>query len=228
MPRLNLKDDSLESEPEPLDSDRPVAPPPTLRDVGGDGGGGGMSTLLIVILILVILGGGVFALNYFKVIHLWGGSSASEISEALPEPELATAEGGELQSGQTPPEDASLAPATSIPEPSPAPATSTPATEEKPVKSKSSRAAAATEPPSGTGMYTVQVSSWMSRVKADEEVGKLATAGFSAYVQEATVGGETWYRVRVGRFGSVREAREVIAQLEKIAESDLWVAEVSQ
>ena len=65
MPRLNLKDDSLDADTG--GSERTIAPPPTLRDVGG---GGGSSPLLLIVLIIVVLGAGVFALNYFGIIHL--------------------------------------------------------------------------------------------------------------------------------------------------------------
>ena len=91
MPKLNLRDDGFEEESNPLDSDQSVAPPPTLREVGVSGGGGKSSTLLTVVLLVVVVGGGVFALNYFKVIHLWGKRTPKITTEAmtdqLPAPE---------------------------------------------------------------------------------------------------------------------------------------------
>jgi len=223
MPRLNLKDDSLESE-EPLESDQSTAPPPTLRDVGGGGGGKGMSTILLVVLILLVLAAAAFALNYFGVVHLWG-KKAPEVTEAIPEPDLPMPE--TTTEGETaPPEDASLAPAATIPEPAASPEVSPPVTAQ-PRATTPSRPAA-TAPPTGEGMFTVQVSSWETRAKADEEAAKLSAAGYSAYVQEGSVAGEVWYRVRVGRYGSMREAQEAATQLERVAESAIWVAQISE
>ena len=84
MPRFNLKDEAAGNDPISPDSGNPPAAP-TLREVGG--GGGSVSPLILVLLALVILAAGVFALNYFKVIHLWG-KKAPVVTESLPEPDL--------------------------------------------------------------------------------------------------------------------------------------------
>ena len=223
MPRLNLKDDGMEEEPLPLDSDKTVTPPPTLRDVGGTGGGG-RSTILLVFAVIVVLGAGVYALNYFKIIKLWGkkpaptmtmNQLAGEAKEENPPPSETTTDQGTTPEAAA----ANAAPTTeAVPvptvEPTLAPETAQP---EKPKL---------TIPTSGTGNYTVQISSWASKGKADQEASKLTSAGYTAFVEDATVGGTTWYRVRVGRYGTVKEAKDAAVQLSKMGEETAWVAKV--
>jgi hypothetical protein len=43
--------------------------------------------LVLILLIIAVLGLGVFALNHFGVIHLWG-KKAVQVTEAFPEPAL--------------------------------------------------------------------------------------------------------------------------------------------
>jgi len=235
MPKLNLRDEGFEEESNPLDSDQSVAPPPTLREVGVSGGGGKSSTLLTAILLLVVVAGGVFALNYFKVIHLWGKRipkiSNEAISDQLPPPE-SPASGASTDQGASP------APAEATPTPEPnvepsataAPPVSTPAVT-APAPSRSSRAAEQAPkfvpPPSGSGSYTVQVSSWTSKDAADREASRLSAAGMSAFVEDAVIAGENWYRVRVGRYGSSKEAKQAADQLATSMEGQIWVAKVS-
>ncbi len=104
MPRLNLKDEETGAEGGAPETSR--TPMPTgLREVGG--GGGKLSPIVLVILIVAILGAAVFALNYFKVIHLWG-KKAPVVTETFPEPELA-------------PVPEAAAPAETVPVPEPVP-----------------------------------------------------------------------------------------------------------
>jgi septal ring-binding cell division protein DamX len=237
MPKLNLRDDGFEEESNPLDSDQSVAPPPTLREVGVSGGGGKSSTLLTVILLIVVVGGGVFALNYFKVIHLWGKRTPKVQTEALtdqlPTPDQTAAGANSTDQGSTaaPAPDAS----TPTPEPSlepsastPTPTTSTPVPTTKPSRrADATPPATFTPPPSGSGNFTVQVSSWTSKDMAEKEASRLNTAGMSAFVEDAVIAGENWYRVRVGRYGSSKEAKEAADQLAKSMEGQIWVAKVS-
>ncbi len=211
MPRLNLKDDEME-EPIPLDSDKPIPPPPTLREVGGGGGGGKTSPLLLILVILVVLAGGVYALNYFKVIKIFGKKTpkiAEVMPEALPPPETGTTDLGSV------PPTTTETPAVESPTPEPAPEPTPPPEHVTPAI-----------PPSGSGSYTVQVSSWTTKAKADEEAARLSSAGYGAFVEDAVVGGENWFRVRVGRYGSPKEARAAAAELQKSMEDQLFVAKI--
>lgn len=201
MPRLNLRDESLEEESGVPESETPV--PPTLREVDG---GGRMSPILLVILLILVVGLGVFALNHFGVIHLWGKKAPAVAESTIPEPAI-------------PEPQPEQAPAEPTPEVAPPPEAAKPAPEVKP---------APAPPPTGTGAYTVQVSSWASQAKADAEAARLAAAGFSAFVEEGVVGGQTWHRVRIGRYASEKEAAEAVRTMQPGMESDLWVARVGR
>jgi|WetSurMetagenome_2_1015567.scaffolds.fasta_scaffold198525_2 cell division protein FtsN len=222
MPRLNLRDDELEGEGGPLEPEKMSSPPPTLREVGGSSGHS--SPLLLIIIIIVALAGGVFLLNQFKVIHLWG-KRAPKVTEALPEPSLPGEEnvdqgtnpvaGGE----QAPPvgsDPGAVTPATT-----PTPEVDNPAPELKPAEQAKIKA---TLPPSSGGKYTVQVSAWTSKEKADEQAAKLSAAGMDAYVEGTSIDGVEWYRVRVGHYGNEKEAKEAAAQLQHSMEGVIWVA----
>lgn len=221
MPRLNLKDESAEGDS--FQDSESTSAPPTLREVGGGGGGGGLSPLVLILLIIAVLGLGVFALNHFGVIHLWG-KKAVQVTEAFPEPVLPEPTLPEA-AGQSP---QGVAPAPTT-EAAPEPATEQAPQITPPAREPASRSTVqAPPPPSGSGSFTIQVSSWASKAKADAEAGRLAAAGLNAYVEEGMVGGTAWYRVRVGRYASEREAKEAIAKMQPGMETDLWVARVGR
>lgn len=198
MPKLNLKDEGMEEEMQPVEPEgmgEPTPPTPRLRETATEGRG--PSPLLQVVLAVLILGILTVALNYFGVIHLWGKKTPA-VTEIIPEP-VVTA----------PPETARVETPTPTPTPLPIP--------EKPKPTI----------PSGSGRYTVQVSAWMTQAKADEEAGKLSAAGYSAFVEGAVISGETWHRVRVGRYATEKEAAAAAAQLQQMLENGIWVARVS-
>ena len=60
--------------------------------------------------------------------------------------------------------------------------------------------------------FNVQVSSWRSAIKADEEMKRLKALGYKAFVVQAYLPakGGTWHRVRIGGFKSVDEARNFL------------------
>jgi cell division protein FtsN len=62
---------------------------------------------------------------------------------------------------------------------------------------------------------------------ADREASRLSAAGMSAFVEDAVIAGENWYRVRVGRYGSSKEAKDAADQLAKSMEGQIWVARVA-
>jgi cell division protein FtsN len=75
------------------------------------------------------------------------------------------------------------------------------------------------------GKYTVQVSSWRTRRRAELDAQRFSAKGFNAYVQSAEIPelGGTWYRVRVGSYATRGEAREMADQLAGLLESGYWV-----
>ena len=206
MPRFNLKDEATGAEPiTPETGKTPAAP--TLREVGG--GGGSVSPLILVLLALVILAAGVFALNYFKVIHLWG-KKAPVVTETLPEPDVPKAGS----------EQAAMPPAESLPLPGktePAPAKTAPAKESAPSRDLS-------VVPAGNGKFTIQFSAWTSKVKADDQASKLVAGGYEAFVDQAKAHGKSWYRVRVGRFDSKGQAHETVVKLQNMTEDQVYVS----
>jgi cytoskeletal protein RodZ len=239
MPKLNLKDDGFEEEQNPLDTDDSMAPPPTLREVGGGGEGGGKSSVLLIVLLVVgVLALGVFALNYFKVIHLWGKKvpkSTAQIDNTLPLPEpqmnqgTATQQPDQTQPGAenaaTTPTPTTTTPA-GTPEPNleSTPAASTPAAVQ-PLTTSSTPAPKFVPPASsGSGSFTVQVSSWTSKALAEKQAGRLTEAGMSAFVEDVVIAGENWYRVRVGHYATSKEAKDAADQLSRSLEGRIWVA----
>ncbi|MEW6507112.1 MAG: SPOR domain-containing protein [Bacteroidota bacterium] len=62
--------------------------------------------------------------------------------------------------------------------------------------------------------YNVQVSSWRNKDKAEQEVIRLRGLGLNAFIFEAYLPqkGGTWYRVRIGNFKTVEEAKYFISR----------------
>ncbi len=74
------------------------------------------------------------------------------------------------------------------------------------------------------GFYTIQVSAWRSESKARRQAQLYRDRGLEAYVQRAEVPDlGTWYRVRVGRYQSLTEARRAAASLRDIPADETWV-----
>jgi len=75
------------------------------------------------------------------------------------------------------------------------------------------------------GKYTVQVSSWQTRRRAERDAERFSAKGFRAYVQSADLPelGGTWYRVRVGSYATRRDAKEMAERLAGLLESGYWV-----
>jgi cell division septation protein DedD len=83
------------------------------------------------------------------------------------------------------------------------------------------RAAAPSEP-QGTG-YAVQIAALNIRSEADAIAKRLATKGYAAYVVNPAAGTPQIYRVRIGKFGSRREAETIATKLEKEEQFKPWV-----
>ncbi len=74
------------------------------------------------------------------------------------------------------------------------------------------------------GYYTIQMSSWRSRAKAESEAERYRGMGLEAYVQQADLGEKgTWYRVRVGRYPALSEAQEAARSLTGVDPDRAWV-----
>jgi len=216
MPRLNLKDEGLDADGASETSKSP-SPTPALREVGA--GGGRVSPIILIALIIVVLAGGVYALNHFKVIRLWG-KKAPVVTETLPEPEIPVAtQTQEPAAGGT---------GTASSEPVPVPGAGSEKSATTATKEPATHRPAATSAPSGSGRYTVQFAAWMSRGKAEQEASLLSAGGFDAYVDESKAGSDHWFRVRVGRYDSRGQAQEIVAKLQPMTEDVVWVAKLRE
>jgi len=240
MPKLNLRDQEMEEEglpPKPEEGvEEPIVPPPTLRELPRERR---FSPLLQIIAALLAIAAIIFGLNQFGVIHLWG--KKAPVVESLPEPEItppsqAPAEqpagtGVEPKDGTTTPAEVEPTPLPTIPKAGEVSAKkATPAAEREPaVRQKPKPTPGAAAPaglPPGEGKYTVQVSSWASRAKADAQVAEFSRGGYPAFVEEAVVAGQTWHRVRVGRYATIQEASQIAENLRATHGDGFWVGRI--
>lgn len=65
--------------------------------------------------------------------------------------------------------------------------------------------------------YAVQVASYDTMAKADRERDLLKSKRFDAYVTRSTVGGKSYFRVRIGPVSSSREAQELLEDVQRDA-----------
>jgi cell division protein FtsN len=108
-----------------------------------------------------------------------------------------------------------------------------------PPRARAERAPAVTKPPakpvkqekpssSAGSRFTLQLSSFQARAEAQAFFDELASAGFEPYIVEAQVVGRgTWYRVRLGRYGSYQEALTAKASFEKKQKRIAYVTRLS-
>ena len=85
----------------------------------------------------------------------------------------------------------------------------------------STRAPAPTAAPregAAGGAWTVQVGATMDSNEALAITLRLRGLGFEAYTVQAPLRGQTWYRIRVGRFASREDARAVESKLRQTGE----------
>lgn len=72
--------------------------------------------------------------------------------------------------------------------------------------------------------WTVQVNATTSVQEATEMARGLRAKGYDAYTVQAPMRGQTWYRVRVGRFSTHDKAKEVEVRLKKDGMENAYVA----
>ena len=61
--------------------------------------------------------------------------------------------------------------------------------------------------------YSIQIEAVMDKSGADGMVAKLRHLGYEGYLVETLIGGETWYRVRIGPFPTEAEAQSAEQKL---------------
>ena len=62
--------------------------------------------------------------------------------------------------------------------------------------------------------FTLQLSSFQDRAEADAFLTSIKAAGYQAYVTEASVTGKTYFRVRLGKYGSLEAANDAKSEFE--------------
>lgn len=204
MPNLNL----IEEEGGGEGTMQPVSAP-TRRQ-----GGGGGSKVVIIFVVLLLLGGGVFALNKFGIIKLWGKKK----------PVVAQVQEDPFPADQYVDTTAAMQDTTSI-----AFVDTPPIDEGK----KGTRTTATME----TGMeggklaemkgsYTIQVSAWRDQAMADTYVKRLEDAGYPAYIQKRALRDGDWYTVRIGRYPSMKDARKAVETFAMEIKTHYWIDKV--
>jgi cell division septation protein DedD len=116
------------------------------------------------------------------------------------------------------------APAPSVKSSQPAVAASA---KETPVVAAKTAAAAAPSTDSasadqGSG-FAVQIAALNAKNEADAIARRLSSKGYAAYVLSPSTGTPSVYRVRVGKFGTRREAESVAAKLQKEEQYKPWI-----
>ena len=228
MPDLNLQDDEgTQENPEGSGENygEMTETAPSEEEAQEENGGGMMKILIIIAGILILGGGTVFLLNSLGVIKLWGGAPETTVMQYE---EPATAETTEGQQ----PDAADESAQTKMVE--------TPALDEKQTaKSAGSTAGKFRSPaqsmpaPAGSGKlsemhgeYTVQVSAWREEGTAKELVQRLEEAGYPAFVESRPYADGSWYTVRIGRYGSRKDAQLAVASFAEELQSNHWIDKV--
>ena len=80
--------------------------------------------------------------------------------------------------------------------------------------------------PTDDGAFTLQVSSWRSRWKAELDMKRFQEQGFEAYIQRVYIPekGGVWHRVRIGRFASRELAAQQADAVQDMLQTGFWIA----
>ncbi len=188
------------------------------------GGGGGGSKILIFFLVIVVLGGGVFALNKFGIVKLWGKKAKpviTQIPEETIEPQYTEMDTSAMM------DDTAGVSFVETPPLTPPPPTSALVTGQGKALTPSTPSK-----PSGAGLtgmkgnYTIQVSAWRDKSTADKYVQRLESAGYPAFVEQRKVKDGNWYTVRIGRYASMKEARKAVDTFAYELKTNYWIDKV--
>lgn len=76
--------------------------------------------------------------------------------------------------------------------------------------------------PAGSG-YTVQVAGCEDRTYAEYLAQKYTNRGYEPYITATNVGGQTYYRVRIGSYQSLSEAKALKAELADRYSIKAWI-----
>ncbi len=199
MPNLNVKGDAAKS-----------------GGASASGGGGGIPKVVIIIVAVIVgLGGIAFVLNTTGIVKLWGKKKPTPQVVSIPAENTQPVAQDTAQQVQEQPATAENV---------------NPPLEENLTKLESSsrpsttKTAASKNIVRGTGMFTVQISSWPGEDKANAQAQVFNNAGFDAFVEPLG----SYYRVCVGRFETKGDARSQMEKMEHMLESRPVVAKVGK
>ncbi|MBM4169680.1 MAG: hypothetical protein FJ215_11090 [Ignavibacteria bacterium] len=204
MPNVNLIED--EGAEESMES---VSTPMPRRGTRG----GGMGRVIIILMAFVVIVGGVFLLNRYGIINLWGKKPAPIVTQ-VEQPPFADqpypAEGAQpsgTQSGvelvETPPIEGGKKPAGTVP-----------------------AGSASKQLAEMKGSYTIQVFAHRDKATADGQVAKLEQAGYPAFVELKEFKSEPWYTVRIGKYQSAKDAAQAVQSFAYELRSNYWIDKV--
>lgn len=197
MPNLNVKGDAP----------RPGGAP-------ASSGGGVPKIAIIIIVVIAVLGATAFILNTMGIVKLWGKKKPTPQVVSLPQDNY-----------QPVTQDTAVSIAT---EPEPAPDLALTPEENKTIVETSARKGSKKETQKnivrGTGMYTIQISSWPAREKAENQAQLFADAGYDSFTEPLG----SYYRVCVGRFETKADAKSQMEKMEHMLESMPVVAKIGK
>ena len=233
MPDLNLQEDegAQENVEGSMDVSSEGEGVETTQE-SAEGKGGLVKIIIIVAGILILGGGGVFLLNSLGIVKIWGKKAQPtvvQMEESDPSEEANQEQTGATQLDTTQPQPietpAIEEPKTVVTKPEAKAATKAPPKKEAPVK---------TMPPAvGTklgemkGEFTIQVSAWRNKETAEEMVNRLSEAGYAVYLEERSYKGGTWFTVRIGRYGSRKDAQAAVESFAEELRSRYWIDRAS-
>ena len=198
MPNLNVKGDA----------------PKSSGSTASGGGGGIPKTALIIVGAVVALGAVAFILNTTGIVKLWGKKKPAPQVVSIP-----------TESYQPVTQDTAQTMAEAIP----AEANMVPAPEENLTKVETTAPPKSKQKPRkdivrGTGMYSVQISSWPVVEKANAQAQVFTDAGFDAFIEPMG----NYFRVCVGRFETKAVAKTQMEKMEHMLESRPVVVKVGK
>ncbi len=215
MPNVNLiEEEGGEGEMQP------IAAPPRRRS------GGGGSKGLLFLLVIVLIGGGVFALNKFGIVKLWGKKQQPIITQ-IQEPIEEEPTYVEVDSTMMMEDTAGVSFVETPPLTEPQYESSLVTGSGRGITRSATSTSTTSSALSGMkGNYTVQVSAWRDRPTAEKYVDRLEKAGYPAFVEERGFKDGNWYTVRIGRYPSLKEARKAVDSFAYELKRNYWIDKV--
>jgi len=215
MPNVNLiEDEDAEG------SMKQVSTPMPRRG----GRGGGIGRVVVILLAFVVIVGGVFLLNRYEIISLWGKKPAPMITQVEEQPfadQPFPAEGAQpsgtekgVELVETPPIEGGKKAGVKVdPRMTQLGAAVAPGTASKQLAEMK-------------GTYTIQVFAHREKATAELQARKLEEAGYPSFVELKQFKSEPWYTVRIGKYQSFKDANDAVKSFAYELRSNYWIDKV--